>query len=156
MNKTFITIIAVTTLLVTSLNARTAEASDSDIAKLLFGATTLIILGAAINDHQDDKKDNKPRHYSKPPKHQHYAPKPKPKPTAGHARIPARCEREYRQHNGGTHTGYSQECLDYYFRSARPLPQECKRNIHSRKYGRVKTYSASCMQRHGYKVAYKH
>lgn len=149
MNKSFIALITVATLIVTSINVRAAHAADAeDIAKLLFGATVLLAIGAAVRDHEKDK-NKAVNTYERPYQHGTHMPKRKSDRIA----LPERCERSFRLRDGSLHNGFSRKCLSESYRSARPMPESCKRTVPTRDYGRVNTYSKKCLSDRGYKVA---
>ncbi|MCT8158500.1 hypothetical protein [Pseudoruegeria sp. SHC-113] len=152
MNKTFITLIAIVTLIVTSVNAGRARAADSDdIAKILLGATALFVIGSAIADANDDT----PRRKAERP-----GPSPLPytpyrdreqtwKPGKGTKLLPTSCLATFRGKDG-TYRGYSRSCLRQSYRYENQLPKQCLKKVHTFRDGKRNVYEPSCLRRYGF------
>lgn len=171
MSRTFIKSILIAAVTVTGFSlamASPAKAGDDDIAKLLFGATALIIIGSAINNSkakaQTVKKEepnrDEGRHYRKKDdghryrKHEDRHRYRKPDTRYSHTKIlPAECMRRYRTHEGLVRL-MSQYCLQDHYRYSYHLPQQCLTFVRTHQ-GYRKGYPMHCLRERGYSVAYR-
>jgi hypothetical protein len=153
-SKTFIAAVLGAALVITGVSAPRAHALDEDaIGALLFGGLALAVLGAAVADHKDDKKE-KPRYTYEPSKPE--KPKKVKKPKGGKHKswLPSHCSKRFETHRGKVIQAYGQRCL---FRSEYPayrLPEKCyvQARGHDRK---IAGYRTNCLDRHGYKVVWR-
>lgn len=147
----FIAAILGLSMAITGFSAPRARALESDdLAKILFGATALVIIGSAINN---DRPKATPAYTSRPSaRHDaHYHPK-KHKPRG--ARLPSQCSKRYRTHQGRTVQAYGKHCLERANYRTHRLPQACYIQKRGQR-GRISGYKTSCLQRKGYRVSWR-
>ncbi|SLN67271.1 hypothetical protein PSA7680_03549 [Pseudoruegeria aquimaris] len=150
MNKIFITLIAIATLIVTSFNATQARAADSDdIAKILLGATALFVIGSAISEANEAPRRKVERPGPSAHPYTPYRDQPRWKPGKGAAKLPGRCLQTFRGKDG-TYRGYSRWCLRQNYRYEAQLPRKCLNKVHTFKDGKRNVYEPSCLRRHGF------
>lgn len=161
MNKTFITLIAIATLIVTSVNAGKARAADSDdIAKLLLGATALFVIGSAIAEANEEPRRKaerpgpsdypyRPGYAYRPQGKPHHNHKPHGKPKHSAEMLPASCLQTFRGRDG-TYRGYARSCLRQSYRYENQLPQRCLNAVHTYREGKRNVYEPSCLRRYGF------
>ncbi|WP_425040519.1 hypothetical protein [Primorskyibacter sp. S187A] len=128
-------------LAVTSISATPARAELNDIEKLIFGATTLFILGAAI---EAEKRDNK-----KSKKHKKHSSKKSGKKHAK-APLPRFCLRTVRSYQGDRRL-FGQRCLQNNYRQVNALPGRCKTFVQGPRGTRI-GYRPRCLKNAGYRV----
>ncbi len=158
MSRKFISAVLAASLTITTLGAVPARADQGDdLAKFLGVAATLLILGKALDNHKQDKKQKKAT--VQQPKQKPRA-KPRSEYHAGKDRwqrralqpLPQRCVRRV---EGKNHDRIvvGQRCLDRNYFSARPLPGECRVRIGQPSGRDVRGYGLRCLRRNGYEVA---
>ncbi len=152
MSRKFITSILIAAVTVTgfSLSAAPAKAGNEDIAKLLFGAATLVIIGKAISDnnnsgHTTTRRDSVPTY--------HVTPKPttKPKPHRNRKALPASCLRQHYTNNGRVRM-MSNHCLSQKGTHVSRLPESCKIRVRTDR-GTQRGYQMRCLRNNGYTLA---
>ena len=146
MSRTFIKTVLIAAVTVTGISLATAspaKAGNDDLAKFLFGATALIIIGKAISD-----SDAKAAPVSKPkpkPKPQH-----KPRPRFSKA-LQDECLRRYHTRDGRVRM-MNAYCLRDNYRFSHHLPESCKTRV--RTYdGPHRGYQMRCLRNNGYYIA---
>jgi hypothetical protein len=149
-SKHFIATVMGLAMTVTSISAMPARAlSEQDLAKLLFGATALVIIGAAVNNDKKHKPAPVAREHHSKPRETHRAPR-----SARHA-LPARCGRTFRLQGGHRVHAYGKNCLSQANVNQRHLPSECRFNA-TNQYGRtVRGYKTHCLKRNGFDVSWR-
>lgn len=155
MSKTFIATVLAGALAITSFTAAPARAELDNFEKFILGAGTLLIIGAAIENgnQQKSKKKKEPkvtystRSYSKPKVTHHKPHKPKAKVHRKRP-LPAFCLTNVRSHEGPRRI-YSNRCLQNNYRGVNTLPQRCKTFIQGPRGTRV-GYRPRCLARAGY------
>ncbi len=139
-SKKFIATIASLAMMVTGFSAAQAKAMDGDdLAKILLGATALVVVGKAIHSNKNDK----PSHAtpSKPP---HVTTK----------KLPNKCSKTFKTHNERRVAAYETNCLHRERVNVRQLPQQCRVTIREKK-ATHKGFETHCLQRKGYRVSWK-
>lgn len=144
MSRTFIKTILIAAVTVTGITLVTAspsKAGNDDLAKILFGATALIIIGKAISD-----SDAKAAPVSKPKS----KPQDRPRPRFSKA-LPNECLRRYNTRDGRVRM-MSAYCLRDNYRFTHRLPESCKTRV--RTYdGPRRGYQMRCLRNNGYYIA---
>ncbi|MBO9397942.1 hypothetical protein J7399_06170 [Shimia sp. R9_1] len=155
-SKTFIAAVLSAALVITGLSAPRAHALDEDaIGALLFGGLALAVIGAAVADHKDDKKE-KPRYTYQPSKPEQPK-KPKKAKKAKHKHkswLPSHCSKRFETHRGKVIQAYGQRCL---FRAEYPayrLPEKCYFQARG-KHRTISGYRTNCLDRNGYQVVWR-
>lgn len=137
MSRKFIASVLAAALTITSISAAPARAaSDEDIAKFLFGATALVILGKALSDN-NDRRDRDVVH----------TPRPKPRKV-----LPRRCVTRATTALGSNTKVLRAKCLNRHYQHADRLPNACRLPIWTQN-GRKKGYLARCLRDRGYTIA---
>lgn len=147
MSRTFIKSILIAAVTVTGISLATAspaKAGNDDLAKFLFGATALIIIGKAISD-SDAKAE--PVYRPKPVK------KPKPVTRPHRKALPASCLRVYHVWDGRVRM-LSKKCLENKYRHSHRLPAHCKITART-EHGVRRGYKTNCLRQAGYYLASK-
>jgi hypothetical protein len=146
MSRTFIKSILIAAVTVTGITVATtgtAKAGNDDIAKILFGATALFIIGKAITDSDAQAAPiAKPR----PP----VVVKPKPRPRYSKA-LPAKCLRRHHTWDGRVRM-MSGQCLRRNYEYAHRLPQSCRTRVYTDD-GVRRGYQMRCLRDRGYYLA---
>lgn len=160
MSRKFISSILVAAITVTgiSLSAAPAKAGNEDLAKLLFGAGALIIIGKAISSNNNQAQaatrteTYKPKVYHQKPKAVH---KPKvqhkPKPKRNIKALPSSCLRQYNSWDGRVRM-LGKHCLNRKYKHVNRLPQACKVQVHTNK-GLHRGYQMRCLRNKGFVLA---
>jgi len=142
MSHTFIKSILIAAVTVTGISLATAspaKAGNDDLAKFLFGATALIIIGKAISD--SDAKAA-PVYKPKPVK------KPKPVTRPHRKALPAKCLRVHHTWDGRIRM-LGKKCLQNNYRHAHRLPEHCR--VKARTDNGVRRgYHVRCLRQAGY------
>lgn len=147
MSRKFITSILIAAVAVTgfSLSAAPAKAGNEDLAKFLFGATALVIIGKAISDNnngaQAATRHDVPTYHAKP----------KPKPRKNHKALPASCLRQHYTNNGRVRM-MSNHCLNQNYRHVNRLPESCKIRVRTER-GTQRGYQMRCLRNNGFSLA---
>lgn len=159
MSRKFITTIAAAAVAVTSLNVTPAAAGDEDrLARLLFGAAALVVIGNAINDAQASPRPRtvhqthnpRPRAVHQPRHPQHATPRPH-KPRGAYT-LPRRCVRYVPRRNGGEYRTLGRKCLKRHFAYAHRLPKVCRESVKIRGNWRA-AYKIRCLRDKGFRLA---
>lgn len=140
MSRTFIKSVLIAAVTVTGISLATAspaKAGNDDLAKFLFGATALIIIGKAISD-----SDAKAAPVAKP--------KPKPRPRYTKA-LPGKCLRRHHTWDGRVRM-MGRKCLNKHYRFADRLPDSCRTRVHTDK-GVRRGFEMRCLRHKGYYIA---
>lgn len=147
-HRKFIALILCLSLAITGFSAAPARA-DNDVAKVLAGLAALAIIGAAINEAQDDNRRRD--HVTRQPV---YTPPPPPRtrplpPRIARYDLPGSCLRDFRGYNGRKLLG--KRCLENNYRHAASLPQSCQVTFwNGRKYRTA--YKPRCLNKNGYRI----
>jgi len=149
-SKHFIATVLGLAMTVTGISALPAKAlSDDDLAKILFGATALVIIGSAVSNDKDDKpvpvarpRDPRPRDV-------------RPDRPVSWTYLPPRCSRNFTMRNGRIVQAYGSGCLSQSRIRAHRLPQQCHfRGVNQ--HGRTVTgYKTQCLRKRGYDVTWR-
>jgi hypothetical protein len=135
MSRPFIAAILATSLAITSFAAAPARAANNeDLAKFLFGATALVIIGKALSDNDRNKAN-------------HSETRPRPRPY-NKKELPRRCLTRAETAVGEARV-YRAKCLNRHYSRADRLPQACRLPIWTHK-GRKPGYLARCLRDRGY------
>ncbi|TNJ46295.1 hypothetical protein [Phaeobacter sp. B1627] len=141
-HRKFIALILAAAMSVTGFAAGPARADSEDIAKFIAGVAVLGIIGAAINDHKDNRR--------RPP---HVDPTPRPKPLPPRVRrydLPSQCLTSLRV-RGQTHRIVGLGCLHRSYDYTRDLPNSCYTELGNREQRR-RGYRPNCLRQHGYRL----
>lgn len=148
-SKHFIATILGLAMTVTSISALPARAmSEEDVAKLLFGITTLAIIGAAVSDRDDpvvtpvSPVRPTPRREVRPSKPYQY-------------NLPHRCSRNFRAETGRIVQDYSFLCLQRAHVDTDRLPQKCFQRTRSDQGRMLRGFRTQCLSRKGYRVSWR-
>ncbi|TCL00699.1 hypothetical protein BXY66_3346 [Shimia isoporae] len=146
-SKHFIGTILGLAMAVTGISAMPARAlSNDDLAKLLFGATALVIIGNAVASDNDRDPGNVTQPRSKnvrrnvPP---------------SRVFLPRRCSRDFTLRNGRIVQAYGEGCLNQARVNKARLPQACRFNGINQHGARISGYKTGCLQRRGYPVSWR-
>ncbi|MDC0737897.1 hypothetical protein N6L24_06380 [Cognatishimia sp. SS12] len=158
MSRKFITSILIAAVTVTgiSLSAAPARAGNDDLAKLLFGATALIIIGKAVSNNRAEASTRNAPIYVNPRDErwrrdgQHRADQNRDQRHRNRA-LPASCLRTYHTRDGRVRM-MSKYCLDRSYRHADRLPQACKTRVRTEN-GPRRGYQLRCLRHNGYRLA---
>ncbi len=152
-HRHFIATIAALAIAITGFSAAPARAGDDDVAKALAVILGLAVVGAAINNRNDDKKAR-----------QHVYVPPRAKPNRGHVAphhqprhvdrklLPQQCLFNLRTDGGHSIQGFGHRCLSRNYQYTNSLPRECTRRVQTR-HGYGYAYGARCMTQRGYQLA---
>lgn len=142
MSRKFISLIVAAAITVTGVSlAAPAKAGNDDLAKFLFGATALVIIGKALDD-RGHVTVVAPQ------------PKPKPKKVYPHRKVrdpralPSNCLRGVQTWNGKVSL-MNKSCLKTHYRYTHSLPQTCAVRVHSNGAMRA-GYNMQCLKQRGY------
>lgn len=140
MSRTFIKSVLIAAVTVTGISLATAspaKAGNDDLAKFLFGATALIIIGKAISDNDAKAAPV-------------YRPKPKPRPRFTKA-LPGKCLRRYHTWDGRVRM-MSRNCLNNNYRFAHRLPDNCRTRVRTDN-GVRRGFQMRCLRNNGFYIA---
>ncbi|KPA21214.1 hypothetical protein shim_26790 [Shimia sp. SK013] len=149
-SKQFIASILGLAMTVTGISAMPARAlSDDDLAKILFGATALVIIGSAVSRGNDPEpvvvtrpRDPQPRDIL-------------PDRRPGRHILPRRCSRTFTLRGGRKLQAYGSGCLVQARARTQRLPQECHFKAINQ-YGRKVTgYKTQCLNSKGFDVSWR-
>ncbi len=136
MSRRFVAAVLAASLTVTAFATAPARAADQDdIARLLFGAAALVIIGKAI---QDNRKKDKPRA------------KPAPPAPALPLTVPPRCLRTLETRDGLVRY-IDRDCAWRTVQRPRRLPDACLDRYRSYQ-GTALGYGARCMRARGWRL----
>ncbi len=140
MSRKFISSILIAAVAVTgiSLSAAPPKAGNDDLAKFLFGAPALIIIGKAVSNNKAHAA----------PHQQPRVVQPKPRHRKA---LPADCLRLHRTWDGRVRM-MSQRCLERNYRHVNRMPATCKTRIRTNE-GSRRGYKMRCLRQHGYHIA---
>ena len=143
MARKFISSIVMAAVTATSISvsAAPAHAGNDDIAKFLFGATALFIIGSALSAEGNQNVT--------PPKVTPVYPvKPvKPRRKA----LTAACVRSHKMYNGKKTKIFGRKCLQNHYRHFDSLPKECAVRLSTVK-GPRRGFSIPCLKHNGYYI----
>jgi hypothetical protein len=146
-HRKFIAFVVCLSLAITGFSAVPARA-DEDVAKVLAGLAALAIIGKAIHDRRDDRREahvtRRPA-YTPPPAVQ---PRPLP-PRVARFDLPGQCLREFRGYSGRKLLG--EKCLQKNYRHTARLPQNCKVTFWNGRKNKT-AYKSRCLMRQGYRI----
>jgi len=158
MSRKFISLVLAASVAIAGVGATAtpAKAGNDDLAKLLVGATALVIIGTAINESK--KNGNVVVH--QPQRHTPQAHTPRHQPRHAHvntprhrAAIPQQCRVVVNTFDGPV-KGYGARCLNNTMRAAHSLPNQCRQVVNQVRGGHTRVlYNGRCLARHGYNVA---
>lgn len=152
MSRKFIASILIAAVTVTglSLSAAPAKAGNDDLAKLLFGATALVIIGKAVSDRN--------RHSAAPAettRHDDYRREEERRKRREARRnfrqLPASCLRQHRTRDGRVRM-MSTYCLERNYNHVSRLPHDCKIRVRTSD-GPRRGYQMRCLRDRGFKLA---
>lgn len=136
MSRRFVAAVLAASLTVTAFAPAPARAADQDdIARLLFGAAALVVIGKAI---QDSRKKDKPRATPAPPDH------------ALPLTVPPRCLRTLETRDGLLRY-IDRDCAWRAVPRPRRLPEACLDRYRSYR-GTELGYGARCMRARGWRL----
>ena len=141
-HRKFIAVILAAAVAITGFSTAPARADSDDIAKFIAGAAILGIIGAAINDRRDDRRERP-----------HVDPKPHPKPLPPRVRrydLPAKCLTNIRV-RGKDRRLLGMRCLNRNYDFVRKLPNRCYAELENRHKSR-RGYRPGCLRKHGYRL----
>ncbi|GAA6209301.1 hypothetical protein NBRC116601_25940 [Cognatishimia sp. WU-CL00825] len=140
MSRKFISSILIAAVTVTgiSLSAAPAKAGNDDLAKFLFGATALIIIGKAVSNNRAHAT----------PRHEPRVVRPQPRHRKA---LPSSCLRLHHTWDGRVRM-MSNRCLERKYRHVDRLPATCKTRLRTDQ-GLRKGYKMRCLRQHGYHIA---
>ncbi len=162
MHRKFIAMICASALAVTAFTA--PARADDDVAKMIAGLAVLAIIGAAINDHNDNDTvvvQRRAQPYYPPQNHGHsysvrppqvVQPKPLPRQITRYD-LPRSCLKTVRRGRdefkilGGN-------CLQNNYRLTDSLPKACKVQVQGNKGTRA-GYKPHCLRERGYNLSRK-
>ncbi|MGR3502427.1 hypothetical protein [Pseudaestuariivita sp.] len=142
-----------------------AEITRDEWARILAGAATVVILGAALdNAHKQQKREKKK---DKPKKKQVYH-KPAPKAQSHHwnkhgyqpprhthtqhAHLPRHCVMYVPKRHGGEYRTLSRHCLKRHYPNVRALPKVCRESVKLHGDWRA-AFKIRCLKDKGYRLA---
>lgn len=156
MSRKFIASIVMGALVAASLSAAPARADDRDTARAIAGIAALVLLGKAISDRNDDRRDQHSYHAKPQNQHGHGVRRPvrlDPKPLPQRVRkmtLPQRCLTTV-QTRRDTLRYMNGRCLQNNYRWSESLPRACEIRVKGPR--RVRTgYQAGCLKRNGYRL----
>ena len=154
MRKSLMTTVLCAALGITSLPAPAVAGDADDVARFLGTAATLFILGKAIEQSRDKKKDHKagravradplPRVIGRPGAHDGHHKRLRLAP------LPQQCL--LRVSGANTKFVMGERCLSRNYASAHPLPRDCRMAVQTER-GPRPAYSVRCLRGRGYEVA---
>ncbi len=147
-HRKFIALVLAASLVISGFSAAPARAGD-DVAKFIAGAALLGILGAAINDAKQDRRDRHKQTTHRPYKQHH--PKPIP-PRVARYDLPAKCVRNF--HGHGPRSILSRGCLKRNYTQVQNLPRSCRISYWNGDRQR-KGYGTRCLHKHGYRLVHR-
>ena len=141
MSKRLIATVLAASLALTSVSAAPARAADSgEIARFIFGAGALLMLGQALS--KNDRNRNVTRRYDYDQDYHVYTP-PRPRKI-----LPSACLRVNRFDNGPRRF-FGRPCLRNNNVRIGRLPNQCKRTIWTYN-GKRTVFAARCLRRNGW------
>lgn len=152
MSRKFITSILIAAVTVTglSLSAAPAKAGNDDLAKLLFGATALVIIGKAVSDRN--------RHSTAPAETTRYDDyrweeerRKRREARRNFRQLPASCLRQHYTRDGRVRM-MSAHCLERKYNHVSRLPQACKARVRTEN-GPRRGYKMRCLRDRGFRLA---
>lgn len=147
MSRKFISSIVMAAVAATSLTVSAAPArANDDLAKFLFGATALVIIGSAL---ANDGRAAEPERVTRPVQPRPVTPRPNRRKA-----LTAACIRKHQTYNGKAKV-FGQRCLQKHYRHADSLPNQCKVRLATTK-GTRRGYSIPCLKDHGYYIVASH
>ncbi len=161
MSRKFISLIVASSIAITGLTAASqARAGDRDAAKFLLGATTLVIIGAALahdrkhrsrHDHVTVVPHKRDPHRgidrANPQRYGRVNPRPLP-PRVSRKHLPARCVQTVRTGQGAVRT-VRKHCLNNNYAHVATLPKTCREKLWTPN-GTVRGFNPHCLRRNGY------
>lgn len=143
MSRKFIATILAASLTITAIGAAPARAGNDDLARFLFGATALVIIGNALSDSNGSA-----------------APAPRPRdhdyvhvPRVNRAKVlPRQCQRRARTALGHKTKVLGAKCLNRNYTRAHRLPQNCRLPFWTQN-GRRPGYLQNCLTQQGYTLS---
>lgn len=142
MSRKFIAAILAASMAITSFTAAPARAaSDEDIAKFLFGAAALAIIGKAISDNnRNDVNRYRNRELV-------VTPRPRDRKV-----LPRRCVKRANTALGNNTRVLGAKCLNRHYKRADRLPISCRLPMWTQN-GRKPAYLVRCLRDRGYSIA---
>ena len=157
MSRKFIASIMAASMAITGFSAAPARADGNDLARLLAGATALVIIGRALEDDHSSS-----RHY-RYDEHSHYDRGYDRHPSRGNhygqrrnsnidspRRLPPGCLTRVETRHGSRQV-FGEACLDVHYSHTASLPRECRSRNNSN--GPRNAYEATCLFDRGYRAA---
>ncbi|MEP3845818.1 MAG: hypothetical protein ABJM43_10820 [Paracoccaceae bacterium] len=152
MHRQFIAVITATSIAITAFASQPARAGNDDVARTLAAIAGIAILGAAIKNSHDKKKERVVQHSrpAKPKAHRHVQPRPLPK-RVNRKLLPQHCLHNFRDRHG-SFPAFGRNCLSKNYGFANSLPQHCARSVRANR-GYHTVYGARCLSRNGFQIA---
>lgn len=163
-NRMFITSILALSLAITGISSTQARADAEDVAKIIAGVAAVAIIGAAIANRKDRRREHVTTRTYDPywggnqgglnrgHGYQYQKPHHKARPFPNRARnklLPRQCLIQVNSRDKGRVRGYSGPCLQNKYARFNRLPRQCATRIGNHGKRRV-IYKEQCLQRYGY------
>lgn len=153
MARKFIATVLAASIAVTAMGATSAQAhhKNDDLIKFLGAATTMIIIGNALKNHNSNGHNGKvyihsPNHKPKGHGHKTYKPAPKKKPS-----LPAKCVRNAKGKHGNTYKVLGRHCMSNNYKAMNRVPQKCAVQYRSTN-GHIRNgFGIQCLKNHGFR-----
>ncbi|MEO9516818.1 MAG: hypothetical protein ABJH45_07855 [Paracoccaceae bacterium] len=152
MHRQFIAVITATSIAITAFAAQPTRAGNDDVARTLAAIAGIAILGAAIKNSHDKKKERVVQHSHpvKPKVHRHVQPRPLPK-RVNRKLLPQHCLHNFRDRHGNF-PAFGRNCLSKNYGFPNSLPQHCARSVRANR-GYYTVYGARCLSQNGFQIA---
>ncbi|WP_282078147.1 hypothetical protein [Epibacterium ulvae] len=145
-HRGFIALVLASAVAISGFSAAPARA-DNDVAKFIAGAALLGIIGAAIHEHKDDKREKRRQTVQHP--HKTYTPKPVPSRVSRYD-LPVKCQRHFH----GKSSVISRGCLTRHHTRVQSLPHRCGLSYWNGKRYR-QGFGTHCLRKHGYRLVHR-
>ncbi len=143
MTKTLIASILAATMVVTSFSATPVRAGDNeDLARFLFGAGALFIIGSALSNRNKDRYEVQRVH----PYHDRDFHRPVRRKF-----VPSACFRRFETRHGMIR-GFPVRCLRNNMNNFHALPGGCRVRVHVPNVGPRNLFRARCLRHNGWRM----
>lgn len=149
MHRTFLSAVAILSIVLTGFAPAPARAADDDVARTLAVILGLAVLGAAIA-HDDDRDRDRVTRYDNYRPRPGIAPRPLPHRVQRKV-LPQECLRSFRTRDGRARM-FTKRCLERNYRYTKSLPRDCRVRVKTDR-GTRHGYGARCLNRRGYTIA---
>ncbi|UWR26177.1 hypothetical protein K3757_17315 [Sulfitobacter sp. S223] len=149
----------------TTIAAVPAHADDQRNARIAATILGLAVIGAIVNDHKKDKREERKVYRAPVQQKKVYkerrrevvrhrgAVQPRPLPRRVDRKLlPQNCLRSFETRQGRAHM-FGRHCLERHYRSVHRLPRNCAMTIRTYQ-GKRSGYDARCLRRSGYRLAH--